>query len=214
MTVIHKGRGYQGKKKLCLIIERNFSLTMAVERVTLIMQDKTDLKYRNSKAWNVMAKAISQLKRDGDIDLNVPMNTVIEFLTARIFESGLMREFIVLDTPVPTHLSNDLEEVVTEGGHTTYINKIELNELNQQLTIQFQHHPERDGKVDKVLIFNAVQNCTEYVDERDEDEASGDDLEVLIGLDGYISKYVIRTDGREIIFYSDKQPELNQLSRR
>ena len=173
------------------------------------MSNKID-KYRNSKAWNVLERAVSQLKWDGKIEMKVSMDTVIEFLTAKIFESGLMREFIVLDSPVPNHLSNDLEAVVTEGGCTTYIHEIEFNESSQQLKVQLQRHPERNGKVDTVLIFNEVQNFTEYVDGLDEGESLGDDLELLIGLDGYVSKYVIRTDCREIVFNSEKQPEWNQ----
>ena len=175
------------------------------------MNNKTYKKYKNSKAWNIIDKAVSKLKQDGKIDINVPIDTVIEFLTAKIFESGLMREFIILDRPVPNHLSNDLEEVVTEGGSTTYIKKIEFDESNKQLKVQFQHNPERNGNVDKVLIFSEVQNFTEYMDGLDEDESLEDYTELLVGLDGYISRYVIRTDCREIVFNSDKQPELTKL---
>ena len=174
------------------------------------MTEKTYNKYRNSKAWKVIERAIFKLQGDGKIDVNAPIDTVVEFLTEKLFESGLMREFIILDQPVPGHLSNDLEAIVTEGGRTTYINKIEFNEADQQLQVQFQRHPKERGKVDKTLVFNGVHNFTEYLDEPDKDEFLKDDTELLIGLDGYVSKYVIRTDCREISFYSDKQPELNR----
>jgi hypothetical protein len=174
------------------------------------MTHKIDKKQRNSKAWNVIEKALLKLKSDGRIEVHAPLDTITEFLTREIIESGLMREFILLDKPVPTHLVNDLEAVVTEGGFTRYVSKIEFNPSEGKLQLQFQQNPERDGRIVQVLTFKDVQNFTESVDELDGDSLD-DNLEVLIGLDEYVSKYVIRTDCRELIFNSDKPPELEIL---
>jgi len=91
------------------------------------------------------------------------------------------------------------------GDFVCYIERIVYDPVQARIRIEFVKSAE-DGNVDRVLEFASIQDFREETDE----EGVEDSLEALLGLDEYPSpdgtRYVIRTDMRELEFQTSEQP--------
>jgi hypothetical protein len=72
------------------------------------------------------------------------------------------------------------------------------------LTLDLKLDPNSDF-IDKTIIFRGVQDFEETLDQED---WTADDIDSVIGLDQYSTRYVLRTEVREIIFSSSIVPEI------
>jgi hypothetical protein len=101
-----------------------------------------------------------------------------------------------------------LEEQITRGV-VTYISSIEYDSAERRLTIKFLRDPE-ESVIDRILTFS---NVKDFSDELNWDEGEDEDcLDSLIGLDEYPEDegtcYVVHTDKREMVFYTNENPQI------
>jgi hypothetical protein len=106
----------------------------------------------------------------------------------------------------------EILERVTRGL-AAYIYSIDYSPEKKRISIKFVKSPQ-EPLIDRILIFSNIQ---QFSDERNWDEIEDNGyLDLLIGLDEYPErsgvKYVVHTDQREIIFVTDRQPVLREVS--
>ncbi len=105
----------------------------------------------------------------------------------------------------------DLEEKVTKGL-VIYIQSIDYSLVENCLSTKFLKNP-KESLIARILTFSNVQ---ELSDEWNWDEGRDEDcLDSLIGLDEYPEQsgvqYVIQTEQRAIIFYTEEEPLLQEV---
>ena len=106
----------------------------------------------------------------------------------------------------------DLEQHVT-GGQVAYIHAVGYDAHRAQLVMTILKHPEL-ALLARTVLFTDVQG---FSDEWDEDEpVAANDLDSLIGLHAYPEsggvRYLIRTEYREISFYTEARPSIIEQS--
>ena len=104
-----------------------------------------------------------------------------------------------------------LEEKETKG-FIAYIHSIDYDFVNKRLVIRLLKNPEEQQRIARVLTFSNVQN---FSDELDKEDFNKDCLDSLIGLQEYQQQtgvqYVVRTKQREMVFFTDIEPQLQEM---
>ncbi len=92
-----------------------------------------------------------------------------------------------------------------------YIHSIEHDVVNKYLVIKFLKNPVDEPSVARILTFLNIQDFSEEIDDEDFDENC---LDSLIGIQEYPEatgvRYVIRTEQREIIFFTETEPKIQE----
>lgn len=156
------------------------------------------------KPFTVVKNAINKLEVQGNLKLTGDKNQTVELITQELIQAGVLNEYINIDRPYPKNIHNTLEEFITEGGKVIFIHKMEFDAKQGLFTLELKFNPEAD-RIDKTLIFQSVQDFEEIVDEED---YTRDYIDSIIGLDQYSTKYVLKTEVREIVFSSFVAPEI------
>jgi hypothetical protein len=107
----------------------------------------------------------------------------------------------------------ELEKELTEGlVENIYIDSIIVEPENRRITLKFLKFPELNRAV-KTLTFYAIQNFNQVWDNWP--DYSANDLDSLIGLHEFPqepgSKYVLKTENREITFYTKLEPIIEKV---
>jgi hypothetical protein len=162
------------------------------------------------KPFVVIKNAVNKLESQGLINLVGEKNQIVEIVTQELIQAGVLREYINAGRPYPTNIHSTLEEFITEGGRVIFIRNMNF-EANQGLfTLDLQFDPNFDH-IDKTLIFRDVQDFEETLDE---EGWADDDIDSIIGLDQYSTRYVLKTEVREIVFSSATTPEILLVERK
>lgn len=152
----------------------------------------------------VIKNAVNRLESQGLINLAGEKNQFVELVTQELIQAGVLREYINIDLPYPTNIHNTLEKFITEGGRVIFIRNMNFDANQGLFTLHLQFDPNSDC-FDKTLIFRGVQDFEETLDGEDWDD---NDIDSIIGLDQYSTRYVLKTEVREIIFSSEMTPEI------
>ena len=162
-------------------------------------------KFDGYKPFVVIKNVVNRLESQGLINLTGKKNHIVELVTQELIQAGVLREYIIIDRPYPTNIHNTLEEFITEGGRVIFIRNMSFDANQGSFTLDLQFDPNSDC-IDKILVFRGVRDFEETLDEEDWD----DDIDSIIGLDQYSTRYVLKTEVREIIFSSAMTPEILQ----
>jgi hypothetical protein len=161
------------------------------------------------KPFSVVKNTINKLELQGLIELTGEKDQIVERVTQDLIQAGVLREYINTDRPYPTNIHNTLEEFITEGGRVIFIRRMNFDANQGLLTLDLQFDPDCD-RIDKTLVFRDVQDFEETLDEED---WTVDDIDSIIGLDQYSTRYVLTTEVREIVFSSEVTPEILQIEK-
>jgi hypothetical protein len=86
-----------------------------------------------------------------------------------------------------------------------YLASIEFDTERRTFVAKLTFSPE-SAAIDKTIIFKDVWQFNDIFD--DPEEYKEDWIEQIIGLDEWSTMYVLKTDLREIIFYTEAIPEI------
>jgi hypothetical protein len=161
-------------------------------------------KFYGYKTFQVISNVINQLDFQGFLQIVGEKEKIAELITQELIQAGVFREYINSECPYPQNIHNTLEEFITEGGRAIYIHRMEFDENKGSFTLDLQFDPE-SFQIDKTLVFQGIQDFEETIEE-EEDAINYVDL--VIGLDQYSTKYVLKTVAREITFTSLIIPEV------
>lgn len=156
------------------------------------------------EVYILVSNIINRLEIEGFLKVIGTRDQVAEMVTKELIQSGVLREFLNLDRLHLTNMHRTLEEVITEGGKVMFIHRMEFDKKQGLFTLDLKFNPESDY-IDKTILFQGVQEFKETVDE---EEDTTHYLDSIIGLDQYSTKYVLRTEVREIMFSSIIPPEV------
>ena len=159
------------------------------------------------KPFVAVKVAINMLESQGLLKLLGDKNQIVELVTQELIQAGVLREYININRSYPTNIHNTLEEFITEGGRVIFLHKMEFDANQGLFTLDLKFDPESD-RIDKTLIFRDVQDFEETVDEED---CTTDFVDSIIGLEQYSTRYVLKTEVREIVFSSLITPEILPL---
>jgi hypothetical protein len=166
-------------------------------------------KFDGYKPFSVLKNTINKLESQGLIELTGEKDRIVELVTQDLIQAGVLREYINTGRLYPTSIHNTLEEFITEGGRVIFIRRMSFDANQGLFTLDLQFDPDCD-RIDKTLIFKNVQDFEETLDE--ENWTAGD-IDSIIGLDQYSTRYVLKTEVREIIFSSEVTPEILQTEK-
>ncbi|MGE5430394.1 MAG: hypothetical protein ACM3QX_04930 [Syntrophomonadaceae bacterium] len=100
-----------------------------------------------------------------------------------------------------------LEEKITGSG-TSYIHSMDFNHKDKKFTLILANRPEFSKDADKKIIFSNVSNF--HIDEE-----TNSSVDQVMGIGEYKEndkmKYVLLTEQRTILFFTDKEPLLTDL---
>jgi hypothetical protein len=167
-------------------------------------------KFDGYKPFMVVKNAVNRLESQELIRLIGEKDQIVELITQELIQAGVLKEYINTGRRYPTNIHNTLEESITEGGRVTFIHKMNFDANQGSFTLELQFDPDSDH-IDKTLIFRGVQDFEETLDEED---SAADSIDSIIGLDQYSTRYVLRTEVREIIFSSAMIPEILTIERK